>query len=462
MSVLVQHTHFAGRARRTAVAVCSSLALSAFLIGATAGPAAATVFQNSGVITVPATGSGPAQSNPYPSTIAVSGLSGNVVDVNVTLSGITHTFPDDIDALLVGPFGQNVVLMADSGGSLDVNSVNLTFDDAASSSLSDSTLIASGTYKPTNHGTFNGTSPAPAGPYGSALSILNGTNPNGTWGLYVYDDNSADTGSISGGWSLDITTNGPTITSFNPTSGGPGTSVVITGANFTGATSVAFGGVSATTFTVNSVTQITATVPSGAVTGPIAVTTPNGTATSSTSFSVTPAPAITSFSPTSGKVGTSVVIVGTTFTGATAVEFHGIPAAVFTVNSGTQITATVPAGASTGPISVTTPSGTGTSSANFVVQHARSISLDVGTKARGNVSVTDGFSACASGVPVRVQHFNSTTGRWQTVESVLTRANGSYSAGGVADSGRYRAIAKKTTLSTGDKCLKATSAVADK
>jgi subtilisin-like proprotein convertase family protein len=425
------------------------------LVGALAGPAAATVFQNTGIITIPAGApgvtTGPA--SPYPSTIAVSGLTGTVLDLNATLAGVTHTFPDDIDVLLVGPFGQNVVLMADSGGSWDVNGVNLTFDDSASSSLPDATQIVSGTYKPTSHGAFNGPSPAPAGPYGSALSIFNGTNPNGTWSLYVYDDAGGDSGSISGGWSLDITTNGPTITSFNPTSGAPGTSVVITGTNLAGATSVTFGGVVAA-FTVDSGTQITATVPAGATTGPIAVTTANGTATSSTSFSVTPAPTITSFSPASGKVGTTVVIVGSAFTGATAVAFHGTVASVFTVDSGTQITATVPAGAGTGPISVTTPGGTGTSSAGFVVKHARSISLAVGRRATGVVSVTDGFSACRSGVPVKVQHLNKTTGKWQTVASVLTKANGSYSASGVGESGKYRAIAKKTTLSSGDRCLK--------
>jgi hypothetical protein len=80
----------------------------------------------------------------------------------------------------------------------------------------------------------------------------------------------------------------------------------------------------------------------------------------------TPAPALTSFAPTSGPVGTSVTITGSNLTGATAVKFNGTPAA-YSVSSNTQITATVPAGASTGPISVTTPGGTASSSASFTV-----------------------------------------------------------------------------------------------
>ena len=78
-------------------------------------------------------------------------------------------------------------------------------------------------------------------------------------------------------------------------------------------------------------------------------------------------PTVTSFSPTSGPVGTSVSISGTNFTGATAVGFNGTAATSFTVNSATSITATVPSGATSGPISVTTPNGTGTSAASFTV-----------------------------------------------------------------------------------------------
>src|SRR5205814_4684604 len=146
----------------------------------------------------------------------------------------------------------------------------------------------------------------------------------------------------------------PTITTFAPESGPVGSSVTIGGTNFMGATAVTFNG-SAASFTVTSNTAIQTTVPAGATTGPLSVTTPAGTATSASSFAV--APTITSFSPSSGRVGTGVTISGANFVGTTAVTFNG-SAATFTVTSDAAIQTTVPAGASTGPLSVTTPAGT--------------------------------------------------------------------------------------------------------
>jgi len=160
---------------------------------------------------------------------------------------------------------------------------------------------------------------------------------------------------------------GPTITSFTPTGGLAGTVVTILGSNFTGATSVSFNGTAAATYTVNSPTQITATVATGTTTGPITIVTPNGSVTSSASFFVGAPPVITSFTPTSGAAGTSVVITGTDFTGATQVTFNGTLAPTFTVNSSTQITVTVPTGATTGPIGVTTPVASATSTGIFTV-----------------------------------------------------------------------------------------------
>src|SRR5207244_4224736 len=98
-------------------------------------------------------------------------------------------------------------------------------------------------------------------------------------------------------------------------------------------------------------------VPPNATTGPISVTTAGGTASSPSTFKVSPK--IDSLSPTSGLPGASITLTGTSFTGATAVRF-GAAIAVFTVDTDSTIRATVPATASTGPISVTTPGGTAT------------------------------------------------------------------------------------------------------
>jgi hypothetical protein len=165
----------------------------------------------------------------------------------------------------------------------------------------------------------------------------------------------------------------PTITGFDPTSGGASDAVTLTGTNLTGATSVAFNG-SAASFSVTDDTSIVASVPSCATTGPITVATPGGTATSGSDFTVSSSsttPTICGFSPTSGPVGTVVTITGTSFTGATTVNFNGT-AATFTVNSDGQISTTVPSGATTGPISVTTTGGTATSGSNFTVRTSTS------------------------------------------------------------------------------------------
>ncbi len=178
----------------------------------------------------------------------------------------------------------------------------------------------------------------------------------------------------------------PVVTSFTPTSGKAGSSVVITGVNFTGATYVRFNGAS-TSFTVNSATQITATVPSKGSSGTISVTTKLGTGTSSGVFTYIIPPTITSFTPTSGIAGSKVTITGTNFTGATYVRFNGANT-TFTVVSATKITATVPSLGSTGTISVTTPSGTATSSATFTYLYLPTITSFTPTSGKAGTMVT--------------------------------------------------------------------------
>lgn len=167
----------------------------------------------------------------------------------------------------------------------------------------------------------------------------------------------------------------PRIAGFTPGSGGPGTTVIIEGANFTGTTSVHFGGTNAASFSVPAPTQIHAVVPAKAPSGPITVVTPVGVATSSQGFVMAGnGPIIDSFAPEFGQPGTVVVVDGRNFLGTTAVHFSGTNTARFTVTSATQLTAIVPAGAKTGPFSITSPAGSAVSSKPFVVTAAPIVS----------------------------------------------------------------------------------------
>ena len=190
--------------------------------------------------------------------------------------------------------------------------------------------------------------------------------------------------------------NPPVIISFTPNIGAIGAAVVITGANFTGATFVRFNGAYASTFTANSATQITVAVPAGATTGPISLTTPTGTAVSASSFTVIPSPVIASFTPAAGVAGTVVTLTGNFFTGATTVTFNGVNAPAFTVVSATQLTVTVPIGATTGLISVTAPGGTAVSTNLFITNDLCVNALAI---ACGQAVVGSTIGATATGDP---------------------------------------------------------------
>lgn len=147
----------------------------------------------------------------------------------------------------------------------------------------------------------------------------------------------------------------PVITSFTPTSGVSGTTITISGSNFTGATDVKFGGTTAP-YTVVDASTITATLTTGA-TGDVSVTGPGGTGTLAGFTFIYPVPTITGISPASATEGETVTITGTNFSNTSAVSFGGTAATSFTVVSPTEIKAIVGTG-STGNVSVTTPVGT--------------------------------------------------------------------------------------------------------
>jgi hypothetical protein len=109
--------------------------------------------------------------------------------------------------LLVGPQGQKALLMSDAGQDPDLNDVTITLDDFAAASLPEQDLILPGTYRPTDYppqDVFD--PPAPGGPYATNLSAFVGTDPNGTWSLFIMYDEGGDNGVLAGGWSLQITT----------------------------------------------------------------------------------------------------------------------------------------------------------------------------------------------------------------------------------------------------------------
>jgi hypothetical protein len=228
----------------------------------------------------------------------------------------------------------------------------------------------------------------------------------------------------------------PTITSFSPTSAGKGQTVTITGTNFTGATVVNFGGTIATTFTVVSPTSISALVGTGA-TGSVSVTTATGIASRAgfTFIAATPAPTITSFTPTSGKTGQVVNIIGTNFTGATAVSFGGTAATTFTVVSATSINATVGVGAS-GSVSVTTAAGTGTRAGFIYLPPPTITSFSptsagtgqvvniIGTNFTGATAVSFGGTAATTFTVVSATSINAKIGRGASGTVSVTTASG--------------------------------------
>jgi uncharacterized repeat protein (TIGR01451 family) len=168
--------------------------------------------------------------------------------------------------------------------------------------------------------------------------------------------------------SFTVTGPAPIIDSFEPPIGLAGTEVFIQGANFTNLTAVRFNGVNATTFAAPAHTQLRALVPGGATTGKIVVVTSGGSVTSAVDFVVSGRPFIRSFTPRFGRDGfTQVTIEGLNFNGVTGVGFNGRPVTGIATPAQNHLLVTVPAGATTGLITVTNASGSGASAENFTI-----------------------------------------------------------------------------------------------
>ncbi len=201
--------------------LASSLALTGIGIlgGTPAGAAVTTTVTNGTTITIPDQGN----ADPFPSAINVSGLIGTVSGLTVELTAVDHTCAKDLDILLVGPTGIASTLLSDVGevgvnigGCNDLKTTVIVSDAGApfGTSVPEGNPI---TVRPSDNDAF----PHQGDSWGDAgseiapnnLATFNGSNPNGSWKLYVVDDAGSDSGTIAG-WKLNITTpNGaPTAT----------------------------------------------------------------------------------------------------------------------------------------------------------------------------------------------------------------------------------------------------------
>ena len=291
-------------------------------------------------------GDGPHADDPNPKPIP--GLTG----VKAIAAGGAHS-----DALMsdgtVEEWGNTV----DGNGPLPAEVSGLSGVSAVSSGNSFSmALLANGTVMTWGGNTF--------GQLGDGTNTAS-TAPVKVAGLTGVTDIAACAEQFSGAdHALAVITSAPTpkVTSVNPSAGpkGGGTSVTITGANFTGATAVKFGSTNATSFEVSSASSITAVSPAGTGTVDVTVTTPEGASATSPADQFAYGPNVTSVSPNHGPAGggTSVAITGVNLSNAMAVRFGSVNATSFTVNSATSITAVSPVGTETVDVTVTTKEGT--------------------------------------------------------------------------------------------------------
>jgi subtilisin-like proprotein convertase family protein len=147
------------------------------------------------------------------SQLAVAGQTGLVTDLDVTLNGFGSTYPGDLDIMLQGPNGRSVMLMSDSCGGTDVANLSIRFDDEASTRVPSSDACTSGSFWPSDGADLD--DPTFPVPTSLSLSAFDQASPNGTWTLFVADDDDPDTSVIAGGFTLSLQLSdrvGPTVT----------------------------------------------------------------------------------------------------------------------------------------------------------------------------------------------------------------------------------------------------------
>lgn len=166
-----------------------------------------TLSNNDQQIVINDSSGGASAATPFPSVKHVTGAPANVSKVTVTLKGFTHSFPDDVLIMLLHqPTGLTCYLLANAGGNIAANNIDVVLDDAAGSQIPDAGPMVAGTFQCSAYLPAAALpSPAPAAPYGVNLSVFNGIDGNGSWAIFAGDDSSLNSGQIALGWDITIT-----------------------------------------------------------------------------------------------------------------------------------------------------------------------------------------------------------------------------------------------------------------
>ena len=227
-------TRLTGARRRTLrLAVVGAMVLGALQLSSSPAVGVPVCNTTPIVVEIPSEPTGGIRrANPYPSTINIT-ATGTITDVDVSLNGLAHPFPEDLDFLLVAPDGSTRLLLASDVGGNDgpsnaVTGVNLTLSDEAAAPLPADSILTSGTFRPTDDDddpddgpTDTFLAPAPTPGTATTLSVFDGLPATGTWSLYVVDDSPGPpTPAMQGllnGWCLDITTSASPSTTAPPT-----------------------------------------------------------------------------------------------------------------------------------------------------------------------------------------------------------------------------------------------------
>jgi hypothetical protein len=299
------------------------------------------------------------------SSVTVGGTSVSFTSLSsTTLTFVTPTHADGaVDVIVVTATGSDVETFTYSAPAVDSPPVITAL--APTSGVAGATVTITGTdlgsltavtFDGTNAQSFTSNSET------SATAVAP-DHADGAINVVATDANGS---SAPFSWTYD-TPDAPDITSFTPSSGVAGVLVTVTGTTLQYTTDVSVDGVS-TGFTLGSATSLTFTAPTHADgTINVVVTSPYGTGTKTWTYFtpvVSSPPDVTGITPNTGVGGVTVVFAGSSFAGATAVSFGGTPATSFTVNSGSQITATAPAHAD-GAVTVTVTTGFGSDTITF-------------------------------------------------------------------------------------------------